>query len=167
MSACLSVHVSVCSPASVLSKQQRRRRRGEGEDTETAAGFGRLFVQAASSFQYENRSRAELLFDHLKTSTPTYESGETKAQEPERFSAEEVSTSEAFRRLNVPQVSLSAWGQTPRGNRQRCSEGGVLLEHRCVSTGAPVIQTKVLTCLFPVQELCGPSRKRASGDSGG
>lgn len=32
---------------------------------------------------------------------------------------------------------------------------------------APLIRIKVLTCLFPVQELCGPSRKRASEDSGG
>lgn len=39
------------------------------------------WAQGASSFQYVNRSRAELQFDQLRTSTPTFESGETPEAE--------------------------------------------------------------------------------------
>lgn len=42
---------------------------------------GDWFVQTGSGFQYVNRSRADLQFDHLRTSTPTYQSGETRRHE--------------------------------------------------------------------------------------
>lgn len=38
-------------------------------------------AQSGSGFQYVSRSRADLQFDHLRTSTPTYKSGETRSHE--------------------------------------------------------------------------------------
>lgn len=66
---------------------------------------GDWFVQSVSCFQYVNRSDAELQFDYLRTSTPTYESGERQEQLGHRpRKQEEVCTS--FSPPTVPQVFL-------------------------------------------------------------
>ncbi|CAF92301.1 unnamed protein product, partial [Tetraodon nigroviridis] len=62
---------------------------------------------------------------------------------------------------SVPlELNLSAEKTEMLGGRS--SPGGQVPPTRA---DAPLIRIKVLTCLFPVQELCGPSRKRASEDS--